>query len=297
MITISDKIIPLNEVRRLSEYLRKDGHTIVTTNGVFDIIHAGHVQYLTDAKLLGDVLIVGVNSDASARLVKGNTRPIMPLARRLKVLEALEPIDFIVVYDDMLPNVFIAEVRPHFHVKGGDYTNKDIQEAELLKTIGAELIITNYYYDESVTNIVQQILDQYKFIDIHKIFQNIVKKDWGYEFWLHNSDICYKILVLNGGWQGSLHYHGVKNEKFTIMNGKVKLEIGTIDENDQYQETEVIELSVGDTKYVNNHKAHRFTSLSDISVILEESTHHDDNDTHRITKAGKIDQQKEARRV
>lgn len=283
--TISDKIVPINEIKRLSEYLKKEGNTIVTTNGIFDIIHAGHIQYLRDAKRLGDILIVGVNSDISASKIKGNNRPIVPLEQRLIILEALEPVDFIVVYDELFPTMFINEVRPHYHVKGGDYINADIHEAEILKSIGAELVITDYYYDTSVSNIINQILDRYSYVDINKIFKNIVKKNWGYEFWVHNNDICYKILVLKKGWLGSLHYHSVKNEQFTVIDGAMLLELGAINEYGQYIKAETIEMRVGDTRYISRRTCHRFSSLTDTTVVLEESSHHDDADTYRITNS------------
>ncbi|HVL38528.1 MAG TPA: adenylyltransferase/cytidyltransferase family protein, partial [Fimbriimonadaceae bacterium] len=115
----------------------RQGKRLVFTNGVFDILHAGHVRYLSQARRLGDLLIVGMNSDRSARsLGKGPDRPVNPEEDRREVLEALRPVDAVVVFDEPTPVSLIDRLRPEVHVKGGDYRAEDLPESELVTSYG-----------------------------------------------------------------------------------------------------------------------------------------------------------------
>jgi rfaE bifunctional protein nucleotidyltransferase chain/domain len=118
---------------------RRDGRRIVTTNGCFDVIHAGHLSLLEQARALGDVLIVGINSDDSVRRLKGADRPKMNAADRVRVISALKPVDDVVVFESDLPLAFLDTVRPNIHVKGGDYDADKMPETALVRKNGGEV--------------------------------------------------------------------------------------------------------------------------------------------------------------
>src|SRR2546423_1864914 len=115
------KLILRNELDSLGERLRAEGRRIVFTNGCFDLLHVGHLRYLQAARALGDVLVVGLNSDRSVRGLKGAQRPLVPEEERAELLAGIECVDYVTIFDEELPNETIAALRPHVHVKGGDY--------------------------------------------------------------------------------------------------------------------------------------------------------------------------------
>ena len=121
--------------------LRSDGRRIVLTNGCFDVIHAGHVAYLKEAKQQGDVLVVGINADASVRALKGPERPIFNEAERLEVLAELESIDYLVVFGEETAADLIEAIHPDVYVKGGDYHPEAITEHPLLERLGIDIRI------------------------------------------------------------------------------------------------------------------------------------------------------------
>ena len=130
----------------------RQGKRLVFTNGVFDILHAGHVAALVHARSFGDLLIVGVNTDASVRrLGKGPARPIHTLEDRLAVLEALRPVDAAVPFDEDTPEKLIEILRPEVHVKGGDYREEDLPEARLVRSYGGEVVIVPLLEGRSTT--------------------------------------------------------------------------------------------------------------------------------------------------
>jgi glycerol-3-phosphate cytidylyltransferase len=134
------------------------GRKLVFTNGVFDILHAGHVQYLTQARQLGDLLIVGVNSDASVRrLGKGLDRPIHTLDDRIAVLEALRVVDGAVVFDEDTPENLISQLRPEVHVKGGDYTEDQLPEAKIVRSYGGDVVIMETLAGRSTTAALRKL--------------------------------------------------------------------------------------------------------------------------------------------
>ncbi|MEC5320806.1 bifunctional D-glycero-beta-D-manno-heptose-7-phosphate kinase/D-glycero-beta-D-manno-heptose 1-phosphate adenylyltransferase HldE [Brenneria populi subsp. brevivirga] len=136
---------------------RQRGEKIVMTNGCFDILHAGHVSYLANARKLGDRLIVAVNSDASTRRLKGPTRPVNPLAQRMIVLGALESVDWVVAFEEDTPQRLIAEVLPDILVKGGDYQPHEIAGSEEVWANGGEVKVLNFEDGCSTTNIINAI--------------------------------------------------------------------------------------------------------------------------------------------
>jgi D-beta-D-heptose 7-phosphate kinase/D-beta-D-heptose 1-phosphate adenosyltransferase len=139
------------------ERYRQAGRRIVLTNGCFDILHRGHVAYLERAKSLGDVLVVGVNSDSSIRQLKGPSRPINCLEDRLGVLAALSCVDHLVSFDETRPDHLVEAIRPDVFVKGGDYTRRTLPEARLVEALGGRVVILPYLADHSTTDIVQRI--------------------------------------------------------------------------------------------------------------------------------------------
>jgi glycerol-3-phosphate cytidylyltransferase len=137
--------------------LRK-GKRLVFTNGVFDILHAGHVQYLQQAAQLGDLLIVGINSDNSVkRLNKGPNRPINPLEDRLAVVEALKPVAAAVAFQEDTPEQLIAALKPEVHVKGGDYDPEKMPETPLVRSYGGEVVVLPFLEGRSSTAIINRI--------------------------------------------------------------------------------------------------------------------------------------------
>jgi D-beta-D-heptose 7-phosphate kinase/D-beta-D-heptose 1-phosphate adenosyltransferase len=136
---------------------RRLGRRIVFTNGCFDILHRGHVTYLRRARELGDVLVVGVNSDASIRRLKGPTRPINTLEDRLAVLAALRFVDHLVPFDEDTPHELIRVVRPDVFVKGGDYTRDRLPEAALVEELGGVVRILPLVEDRSTTSLIDRI--------------------------------------------------------------------------------------------------------------------------------------------
>ena len=143
-------------VERVASH-RAQGRRIVFTNGCFDILHRGHVTLLNRAKGLGDVLIVGVNSDASVRRLKGPERPINTLEDRLKVLAALSFVDHVAAFDEDSPTELIRRIRPDIYVKGGDYTRETLPEAPLVESLGGAVCILPYLAERSTTGLIERI--------------------------------------------------------------------------------------------------------------------------------------------
>lgn len=131
--------------------------TIVFTNGCFDLLHLGHIRYLARARALGDVLVVGLNSDTSVRRLKGAGRPIVGAAERAEVLAALESVDYIVIFDEATPERLIREIKPDIQVKGGDYLPSEIPEREVLEAQGGKLVLVPEETGHSTTNLIKRI--------------------------------------------------------------------------------------------------------------------------------------------
>lgn len=143
-------------VRHHLERQREQGGTLVTTNGCFDIIHAGHVQYLRDAAALGDILVVGINSDATTRKLKGPGRPIQSQDDRCRIVAALRMVECAFVFEEDDPRAFIEILKPDIHVKGGDYTS-DIIEKDTVERNGGRVEIVPFMDHRSTSSIVDAI--------------------------------------------------------------------------------------------------------------------------------------------
>ena len=125
---MSDKVKTREELRSEIDKARRQGKKIVTTNGCFDVLHVGHVRYLQEAKQMGDILIVAINSDESVRAIKGDKRPLVPEDERAEILAALECVDYVMIFPELDPIQFLRELRPDIHVKGGDYAPDQVIE-------------------------------------------------------------------------------------------------------------------------------------------------------------------------
>jgi len=145
------------ELLSVVEQHRRLGQKIVFTNGCFDLLHSGHVTGLEQASALGDVLIIGVNTDESIRQLKGEARPVTPLADRLRVLAALGCVDYVVPFGDLSPRELIRLIRPDVYTKGGDYTRQTLPETPLVEELGGEVVILPYVEHQSTTGLIQCI--------------------------------------------------------------------------------------------------------------------------------------------
>jgi len=146
----------------LSKWFRKAGKVVVTTNGVFDILHAGHVRYLAEGKALGDFLIVLVNSDGSVKRIKGEHKPYIPCSQRMEVVAALEDVDFVTWFCSDTPEVMLEKIKPNIHVKGKDWEGKHIPETEVVEKYGGEMEFVQVHSKEnlSTTTIAQRIVQK-----------------------------------------------------------------------------------------------------------------------------------------
>ncbi|CAM3299998.1 putative bifunctional ADP-L-glycero-D-manno-heptose synthase: putaive kinase (N-terminal); sugar nucleotide transferase (C-terminal) [Xenorhabdus nematophila ATCC 19061] len=149
-----------SQLKEVVTQARQRGEHIVMTNGCFDILHAGHVSYLSNARKLGDRLIVAVNSDASTKRLKGETRPVNPLEQRMIVLSALESVDWVVPFEEDTPQRLIAGILPDILVKGGDYKPEEIAGSEEVWAAGGEVKVLNFEDGISTTNIIKTIKRQ-----------------------------------------------------------------------------------------------------------------------------------------
>ncbi|MCC7203395.1 MAG: D-glycero-beta-D-manno-heptose 1-phosphate adenylyltransferase [Nitrospirae bacterium] len=142
--------------------LKQTGKSIVFTNGCFDIIHVGHVRYLKEARNLGDVLIVGLNSDESVKIIKGQNRPIVPQEERAEVLLALRCVDFVVIFNEPDPYNTIAAVKPDVLVKGGDWGIDQIIGRDIVESYGGKVCTIPFIEGASSTNIIENIIRKYR---------------------------------------------------------------------------------------------------------------------------------------
>lgn len=144
--------------RRLNEH-RKNGQKIVLANGCFDILHAGHVRYLKGARLEGDVLVVGVNSDSSMRGLKGNERPILAAADRAELVAALGAVDYVLIFDEPDVRSLLRELWPHVHAKGTDYTAETVPERDEAAHLGIRVAIVGDPKQHSTRSLIERIRD------------------------------------------------------------------------------------------------------------------------------------------
>ena len=155
------KIRQLSELKSILDALKGSGSRIIFANGCFDVLHVGHVRYLQDARSQGDVLIVGLNSDASVRRLKGDGRPVLDQNSRAVLLSAMECVDHIIIFEDDTVDRLLIELRPHIHCKGSDYTPDSVPEKETVKSYGGSTSITGGEKVQSTRWLFQEIRRRY----------------------------------------------------------------------------------------------------------------------------------------
>ena len=158
---MQNKILALEALQEKLQALRRKGHRIVFTNGCFDILHVGHLRYLTAARQEGDLLVVGLNSDRSVAVIKGPRRPIVPAEQRAEILSGLNCIDFITLFDEQDPFNLIRLIRPDVLVKGGDWPEDQIIGADIVKADGGKVVRVPLIKGNSTTAIIEKILKNY----------------------------------------------------------------------------------------------------------------------------------------
>jgi D-beta-D-heptose 7-phosphate kinase/D-beta-D-heptose 1-phosphate adenosyltransferase len=156
-----NKILDRNTLKNKLEALRKEGKKIAFTNGCFDILHVGHVRYLREAKKIGDILVLALNSDSSVRAIKGEERPLVCEEERAEVLAALEFIDFVTIFPELTPLELINYLKPDILIKGGDWPEDKVVGREEVKKWGGRVAIIPEVEGKSTTNIVEKIKKVY----------------------------------------------------------------------------------------------------------------------------------------
>ena len=158
---LSAKIKSLSALKREILKLKKQGKRIIFTNGCFDILHYRHVKYLEDAKGRGDILIVAVNSDLSVRKIKGKNRPIVDESNRLKLLAALESIDYVILFNETTPLALIKTIRPDILIKGSDWSKNNIVGSDVVRAYGGRVETVKLVKGLSTTNLIKKIVKKH----------------------------------------------------------------------------------------------------------------------------------------
>lgn len=151
------KLKRINKLTEITERLKKESKKVVFTNGCFDILHLGHIRYLKEAKKIGDVLIVGLNSDKSVRSLKGPHRPLIKEKDRAEILSALEIVDYVVIFDELTPKNLIDRILPDVLVKGGDWEREEVVGRDTVEAQGGEVIIIPEVKGYSTSTLISKI--------------------------------------------------------------------------------------------------------------------------------------------
>ncbi len=154
---MSGKILSLEDLLRERISLRTEGKSLVFTNGVFDLLHVGHVRYLQRARTLGDSLLVAINSDRSVRELKGDSRPVIVEQERAEILAALRQVTYVTIFDDISPRALIARVLPDVLAKGGDYGLDEIHGREEVEAAGGRVVSLPFIEGASTTAIIEKM--------------------------------------------------------------------------------------------------------------------------------------------
>ncbi len=155
------RLMSVDEAVAWRESLRAQGRTVAFTNGCFDLVHAGHVEYLAWARSQGDALIVGLNEDDSVRRIKGAARPIVSFAQRAAVLLALRSVDAVVGFGERTPETLLDRIRPDVHVKSDQYAEEDLPERTVVRRHGGRIALAPHVERTSTTDLIAHILDAY----------------------------------------------------------------------------------------------------------------------------------------
>jgi len=155
-------ILSIEELLVIREELKKANKKVVFTNGCFDILHAGHVDYLSKAKALGDILIVAMNSDSSTKRIKGNKRPIVPQEQRAFILANLKAVDYVTIFEENTPYETIKKLEPDVLVKGADWSKENIVGKDIVENSGGKVETIEFVNFQSTTNIIKTIIERFK---------------------------------------------------------------------------------------------------------------------------------------
>ena len=158
---MSQKIHTRKKLVEIVRHVQREGKKVVTTNGCFDVLHVGHARYLQEARKLGDILIVAVNSDSSVRALKGEPRPLVPEDERAEMLAALECVDYVTIFSELDPIALLLELKPDIHVKGGDYKLEQLIEREAVESYGGKVIVGFNVPGKSTTDLIKTIVEGY----------------------------------------------------------------------------------------------------------------------------------------
>lgn len=150
------------EIKKIRTQFKSEGKKVVFTNGVFDLIHSGHVDYLIKAKEMGDVLILALNSDSSVKRIKGNKRPILEQNERAFIVSNLKPVDYVTFFEEDTPAEIISDLIPDILVKGADWAIDKIVGREVVEANGGEVKNIKFINDQSTSNIIKIIKERYK---------------------------------------------------------------------------------------------------------------------------------------
>ncbi len=153
--------ISLTELKTIRIKLKAEGKKVVFTNGVFDLIHSGHIDYLSKAKKLGDILIVGLNSDDSVKRIKGDKRPILKQEERALILSNLKPVDYVIFFVEDTPQKLISEIIPDILVKGADWSVEKIIGKEVVEKNGGKVMNIEFVNDQSTSKIIEMIVKRF----------------------------------------------------------------------------------------------------------------------------------------
>jgi rfaE bifunctional protein nucleotidyltransferase chain/domain len=154
-----DKILTNKKLESLVSKAKEVNKKIVFANGCFDLLHVGHIRYLTSAKELGDLLIVAINSDRIVRQLKGEGRPISSELERAEIIAALSCVDYVTIFDTPTVTELLLLLKPHIHAKGTDYTSETVPEREIVRNYGGEIAIVGDPKDHSTTEIIKRLSD------------------------------------------------------------------------------------------------------------------------------------------
>jgi len=151
------ELLTLDEARTLREQLKRGGQRLVFTNGHFDLLHVGHLDYLEKARGLGDALFVGLNGDGSTTRLKGMGRPIVPAVERARLLAALRPVDAVITFEEDRADRLLRALQPEIYVKGGDYAHKELPERATVEAYGGRVELVDYLPGRSTSELIQRI--------------------------------------------------------------------------------------------------------------------------------------------
>ncbi|HSP86763.1 MAG TPA: D-glycero-beta-D-manno-heptose 1-phosphate adenylyltransferase [Ignavibacteriaceae bacterium] len=158
---MTGSILSKEEMKLLRKKFKDENKKVVFTNGVFDLMHAGHLDYLIKAKAMGDILIVGLNSDSSVKRIKGDKRPLLNQTERAFLLSNIKPVDFVVVFEEDTPFELIKELVPDILVKGADWSLDKIIGSDIVLANGGEVKNIKFINEQSTTKIIETILSRY----------------------------------------------------------------------------------------------------------------------------------------